>query len=77
LFLASGVAAYAIGLVLFRRLFRSGPLAVRLVIAVLAIPTALIGIAMTPLAQLVALVAILIAGAAADAALTKRQPLLI
>jgi low temperature requirement protein LtrA len=73
LFLASGVAAYAIGLVLFRWLFRSGPLAIRLAIAVLALPTALIGISITPLAQLVALVAILVAGAIVDSALMARR----
>jgi low temperature requirement protein LtrA len=76
LFLATGVAAYAVGLALFRRLLRSGPLTVRLTIAFLALPTALIGIAITPLAQVGALVAILVVGAAADSILTKRRPLL-
>jgi low temperature requirement protein LtrA len=75
-FLAGGVGIYAIGLVLFRWLFHSGPISVRLAIAALVLPTALIGIAVTPLAQLAMVVAILIAGAAADAALTKRQTLL-
>ena len=76
LFLASGVAAYAIGLVLFRWYLHSGPLPVRLAIAVLALPTALIGIAITPLAQVVALAVILIAGAAGDTILMKRRPVL-
>jgi len=76
LFLASGVAAYALGLILFRWLLHSGPISVRLAVAVLALPTALIGIAITPLAQLSALVAILVIGAAADSILTKRRPLL-
>src|SRR5205807_2479448 len=58
LFLATGVAAYATGLVLFRWLLHSGPISVRLAIAVLVLPTALIGIAFTPLAQLAAVVAI-------------------
>jgi low temperature requirement protein LtrA len=73
LFLASGVSAYALGLVLFRWFLRSGPLGVRLTIAVLVLPTALIGMAITPLAQLVALAAILIGGATVDGALTNRR----
>jgi len=68
LFLATGVAAYALGLVLFRWLLHSGPLSVRLTIAVLALPTALIGISITPLAEIVALAVILIAGAVVDGA---------
>lgn len=75
LFLAFGVAAYALGLVLFRWLLHSGPLSVRLAIAVLALPTALIGIALTPLAQVVALVVILTAGIVADSALINRRSL--
>ena len=73
LFLASGVAAYALGLVLFRRLFHSGPLGIRLAIGLLAIPTALVGIALTALAQVSALVAILVAGAIVDGAMTSRR----
>ena len=76
LFLGCGIAAYALGLVLFRWLLSSGPLRVHLTIAVLALPTALIGIAITPLAQVAALAVILIAGATADATLTKRRTLL-
>jgi low temperature requirement protein LtrA len=73
LFLATGVAAYTIGLVLFRWLLHSGPLSVRLAIAVLAVPTALIGISITPLAEIVALAVILIAGAIVDSAVTNRH----
>jgi low temperature requirement protein LtrA len=73
LFLASGVSAYALGLVLFRWFLHSGPLGVRFTIAVLVLPTALIGMAITPLAQLVALAAILIGGATVDGALTNRR----
>jgi low temperature requirement protein LtrA len=73
LFLASGVAVYAIGLVLFRWLFHSGAVTVRLAIAVLAIPTALIGLALTPLAQVAALAVILIGGAFVDNAVTNRR----
>jgi len=73
LFLASGVAAYALGLVLFRWLFHSGALGIRLAIAVLAMPAALIGIALTPLAQVSALVAILAAAAIVDGTVTNRR----
>jgi low temperature requirement protein LtrA len=73
LFLATGVAAYAVGLVLFRWFLHSGPLSVRLAIAVLALPTALMGISITPLAQIVALVLILIAGAVVDSVVTNRH----
>jgi low temperature requirement protein LtrA len=73
LFLAAGVAVYAVGLVLFRWLLHSGPLAMRLLIAILALPTALIGIGLTPVAQLIALVVILIAGVMADSVVTNRQ----
>jgi low temperature requirement protein LtrA len=75
LFLASGVAAYAFGLVLFRWFLHSGPLGVRLAIAVLALPTALIGVTATALAQVSVLVAILIAGAIVDSAVTNRRAL--
>ena len=77
LFLATGVAAYALGLVLFRWFLHSGPLVVQLTIALLALPTALLGTSITPLAQLVALAVILIGGAAGDSILNKRRPLLV
>jgi len=73
LFLAAGVTVYMIGLVLFRWLLHSGPLSVRLAIGILALPTAFIGIAATPVAQLIVLVLILIAGVIADSVLTNRQ----
>ncbi|MEO6796665.1 MAG: low temperature requirement protein A [Candidatus Dormibacter sp.] len=72
LFLAAGVSIYALGLVLFRGLLHSGPVRARLAIAVLALPTVLIGMAVTPVAQLAILVLILIAGAMLDARLTSR-----
>src|SRR5437870_591606 len=75
LFLATGVAAYAIGLVLFRWLLHSGPISVRLAFAILVLPTALVGIATTPLAQVALVVAILVAGAIVDGALTYRRAL--
>jgi low temperature requirement protein LtrA len=73
LFLAAGVAAYMLGLVLFRWLFHSGGLSVRLAIAVLVLPTALVGVALTALAQVSVLVAVLIAGAIVDSAVTNRR----
>ena len=73
LYLAAGVAAYAIGLVLFRWLLHSGPISVRFAIALLALPTSLLGIAITPIAQLVALVAILVSGAILDTIVTNRS----
>ena len=73
LFVATGVAAYALGLVLFRWLLHSGPISVRLAIAVLVLPTALIGIAVTPLAQLAAVVAILVGGSIVDGAVVNRR----
>jgi low temperature requirement protein LtrA len=66
-FLAGGVAAYAIGLALFRRLLHSGPIGVRLLIAVLALPTTLLGVTIAPVAQISTLVVILIGGALLDA----------
>jgi hypothetical protein len=62
------VAAYAIGLAFFRGVLHSGSMIVRLVIAVLALPTIWLGIRFTPVPQIAALVVILVAGIAADAA---------
>ena len=66
-FLAGGVAAYVIGLAGFRWVLGSGDLRVRVLIAVLAVPTIWLGMARTPVAQISALVLILIAGITADA----------
>jgi len=71
-FLAAGVAAYAVGLALFRWVLRSGPVSVRILIAILALATVWLGVAITPVAQITALVVILIAGIAADVATTSR-----
>ena len=64
--LAAGVAAYAIGLVLFRLVMDSGRLVFRLLIAILALPTIWLGVGIAPAAQVSALVLIIIAGIAAD-----------
>ena len=64
--LAGGIALYLAGLVLFRIFVRSGRLAVRLVIALLALPTAFIGITVSPIAQLAVLAGLLIVGIIVD-----------
>ena len=64
--LAAGVAAYAIGLVLFRLVLDCGRLVFRLLIAILALPTIWLGVGIAPAAQVSALVLIIIAGIAAD-----------
>jgi low temperature requirement protein LtrA len=61
-FLAAGVAIYLAGLALFRWLIHDRHIAVRLVMAVLAMLTLFIGLRTTPVAQLAALVVILVAG---------------
>jgi low temperature requirement protein LtrA len=67
-FLAGGVAAYAIGLALLRWALHSGSLLFRVLIAILALVTAWLGITFTPVAQISALVVILIASIAGEAA---------
>ena len=69
LFLAAGVSVYMVGLSVFRWLIRGGVLTVRLALAALAIPTALVGLAFSPLAQLTVLLVILITGSALDSVL--------
>lgn len=66
IFLAGGVAAYAIGLALFRWVMHGGSLLGRALIAILAVPTIWLGVVATPVLQISALVGILIAGIAAD-----------
>jgi len=65
--LAAGVAIYLAGLAIFRWLIHVRSIAVRLVMAVLALVTAFIGLRITPVAQLAVLVAVLIAGNIAEA----------
>jgi len=66
-FLAAGVAIYLVGLAIFRWLIHVRSIAVRLVMAVLALVTAFIGLRITPVAQLAVLVVVLIAGNIAEA----------
>ncbi len=73
-FLAAGVAAYVVGLVLFRRLLGIGPLGVRLMIAGLALSTGIVGLAVSPEAQLAALVVILVGGVIAESRRADAEP---
>ena len=69
-FLAAGVAIYLAGLAIFRWLIHVRAIAVRLVMAVLALLTVFIGLRITPVAQLAVLVVVLIAGNVAEARLS-------
>jgi hypothetical protein len=75
-FLAAGVAVYVAGLALFRFILRTGPLALRLGMAAVALVTAVIGLEVTAEAQIVALTLILGAGIALETRATAgRRPL--
>jgi low temperature requirement protein LtrA len=66
-FLAAGVAIYLAGLAIFRWLIHVRSIAIRPVMAGLALLTAFIGLRITPVAQLAVLVVVLIAGNIAEA----------
>lgn len=68
-FLALGVAMYILGLIEFRRVLGLGPIGLRLIIAVLAVATVIVGLAVSPLAELGALVAIVGGGALVESRL--------
>jgi low temperature requirement protein LtrA len=70
-FLAVGVAAYVGGLALFRQILGTGPIGLSLVIAVLALPTWILSIAVSAEAQLGALAAIVAGGAIAGSRRTS------
>ncbi len=72
-FLAGGVATYVVGLVWFRRLLGSGPVGIRLLVALLALSTGFVGLAVSSEAQLAVLVASLGGGVIAEAHLAGRQ----
>jgi low temperature requirement protein LtrA len=61
-FLAAGVATYVAGLVLFRAVLHTGPLAPRLAVAGAAVTTVLIGLVVSPEAQIAALTLVVVAG---------------
>ncbi|HEY9287369.1 MAG TPA: low temperature requirement protein A [Candidatus Dormibacteraeota bacterium] len=69
IFLAAGTSLYIVGLVIFRRFVHSGRLALRALMALLCLPTAFVGIELSPIAQLAVLVLVLTGGTVADAAL--------
>ena len=71
-FLAAGVGCYVAGLALFRRLLGTGPVAARLAIAVAVLPTAAVGLAFSPEAQLGVLAAVVVGGVVAESAWEKR-----
>ena len=71
LLLAVGLALYLAGLAVFRRLLHSGPVAIRLLLAALALPTAFIGLGISPLAQLGALAVLLVAGILGESGLVR------
>jgi low temperature requirement protein LtrA len=71
-FLAGGVAAYVGGLVIFRWLLGTGRPMLRLVVAVLALPTAAVGLAVSPEAQLAVLVVVLVGGIAVESSMRPR-----
>jgi low temperature requirement protein LtrA len=65
-FLAGGVAAYLVGLAIFRWLVQVQPVTVRLIMAALAVVTILVGLRLSATAQLAALVLILVGGNIAE-----------
>jgi low temperature requirement protein LtrA len=70
--LAGGVAGYVAGLAWFRRCLGIRPLGPRLAIAVAALPAAVVGLAVSPEAQLGVLAAIVVAGVVAESTLARR-----
>jgi low temperature requirement protein LtrA len=72
-FLAAGVATYVVGLVSFRAVLRTGPLAPRLAMAAAAVATVVIGLAVSSEVQIAALTLVVVAGILAES--RPRQPL--
>ncbi|HEX6678020.1 MAG TPA: low temperature requirement protein A [Actinomycetes bacterium] len=72
-FLAAGVAVYVAGLALFRQLLGIRFVAARLAIAVAVLPTAAVGLASSPEAQLGVLAAVVAAGVVAEATWERRR----
>jgi low temperature requirement protein LtrA len=71
-FLAAGVATYVLGLVSFRAVLRTGPLALRLTVAAAAVPTVVIGLKVSPELQIAVLTLVVVASILAEA--RRRQP---
>jgi low temperature requirement protein LtrA len=72
-FLAAGVAAYLVGLAWFRRLLDIGPAGARLLLAGMVLLTAMVGLAVSPGAQLGVLAAVIVGGVLAEAAWMHRK----
>jgi low temperature requirement protein LtrA len=70
-FLAAGVAAYVASLVGVRFILRTGPLLPRLVASVGALVTVVVGLEVSPVAQLAALTVVLLAGIAYEALVSR------
>jgi low temperature requirement protein LtrA len=70
--LAAGVAIYLVGLAWFRQLLGIGPIGPRLAIAGAVLPTAMIGLAVSPEAQLGALATVVVGGVLAESAWERR-----
>jgi low temperature requirement protein LtrA len=71
--LAAGVATYLVGLAWFRRLLGIGPIGARLLIAAVVLPTVMIGLAVSPEAQLGVLAAVVVGGVLAESAWERRR----
>jgi low temperature requirement protein LtrA len=71
--LAAGVAMYLVGLAWFRWLLGIGPIGARLLMAGVALGTAIIGLAFSPEAQLGLLAALVVGGVLAESAWMHRQ----
>jgi low temperature requirement protein LtrA len=72
-FLAAGVATYVLGLVALRAVLHTGPLGLRLSVAVAAVPTVVIGLEVSPELQIAVLTLVVVAGILAEA--RRRQPM--
>jgi low temperature requirement protein LtrA len=71
-FLAAGVATYVLGLVALRAVLRTGPLGLRLSVAVAAVPTVVVGLEISPEMQIAVLTLVVVTGVLAEA--RSRQP---
>jgi low temperature requirement protein LtrA len=71
-FLAAGVATYVLGLVALRAVLRTGPIGLRLLVAVAAVPTVVIGLEISSELQIAVLTLVVVAGILAEA--HRRQP---
>jgi low temperature requirement protein LtrA len=73
-FLAAGVATYVLGLVAFRAVLRTGPLAPRLVVAAVAVATVVIGLETSPELQIATLTLVVVAGIVAETRRPQPSP---